>query len=84
MVEGKSKIGLEARIARMDPKLKGSHVIAIDGTLYEKYPRFRRSIIDALREIHGDDGAKIELTQAKDGSGIGVAIVAAVATHSER
>ena len=79
-----SAAAISAVVTWMDPKLQGSHIVAIDGTLYEKYPRFRRSIIDALRELHGDESEKIELTQAKDGSGIGVAIVAAVATRSRR
>ena len=39
--------------------------------------------IDTLKEIHGDASRKIKLTRTKDGSGIGVAVVAAVATDSQ-
>ena len=75
-----SAAATSAVVTWMDPKLKNKHTIAIDGTLYEKYPHFRKHMVDALKELHGDGYKRIKLTQAKDGSGIGVAIVAAVAT----
>jgi hexokinase len=78
-----SAAAISSVVTWMDPKLKKDHSIAIDGTLYEKYPRFRRSILQALKELHGDVSKRIKLTQAKDGSGIGVAIVAAVAASKK-
>lgn len=78
-----SAAAISAVVTWMDPKLANKHTIAIDGTLYEKYPRFRKSILDALRELHGDESKRIKLTQAKDGSGIGVAVVAAVASQNK-
>ena len=76
-----SAAAISSVVTWMDPKLSREHTIAIDGTLYERYPGFRKTIISALKEIHGDKGKRIKLTQAKDGSGIGVAVVAAVATR---
>ncbi|MFH1874187.1 MAG: hexokinase [Pseudomonadota bacterium] len=74
-----SAAAISAVVAWMDPELKSNHTIGIDGTLYEKYPGFRRNILSTLQEIHSGKAKKIKLSLAKDGSGIGVAIVAAVA-----
>ncbi|MBT3181171.1 MAG: hypothetical protein HN337_01540 [Deltaproteobacteria bacterium] len=74
-----SAAGISSILTWMDPELNYKHTIAIDGTMYEKYPGFRRNIISALREIHSRSSKNIKLTRAKDGSGIGVAVVAAVA-----
>ena len=71
---------ISAIVTWMDPELSRRHTIAIDGSLYEKHPHFRQRIIDTLEGLHGDAAAKIELTHAKDGSGTGVAVAAAVAT----
>lgn len=78
-----SAAAISAIVTWMDPQLRDKHTIAIDGTLYEKYPRFRKSILKGLEDLHGNARKKIKLVQAKDGSGIGVAVVAAVATHNQ-
>ncbi len=74
-----SAAAISAVVSWMDPELKNNHTIGIDGTLYEKYPGFRRNILSCLQSMHGAKSKKIKLSLAKDGSGIGVAIVAAVA-----
>lgn len=79
-----SSAAISAVVTWMDPELKRHHTVAIDGSLYENYPGFRRSIRSTLRKIHGDKSENIVLTQTKDGSGLGVAIVAAVAACSIR
>ncbi|MFH1830312.1 MAG: hypothetical protein ABH871_06010 [Pseudomonadota bacterium] len=76
-----SAAAISAVVTWMDPKLDNKHTIAIDGTLYEKYPHFRLLIVSTLKDMHADASKNIKLTQAHDGSGIGVAVVAAVATH---
>ena len=70
---------ISAIVTWMDPELSRKHTIAIDGSLYEKHPHFRQRIVDTLEDLHGDASRQIELTHAKDGSGIGVAVAAAVA-----
>ncbi|GAB4850307.1 hexokinase A [Ancistrocladus abbreviatus] len=53
-------------------------VIAIDGSLYFKYAKFRGYLVEALRELLPDDVfPSVDLQQARDGSGIGAAIIAA-------
>ena len=56
--------------------------IGVDGSLVEKYPGFVNHIQEALREIPeiGPKGEKrIRIGQARDGSGVGAALIALVA-----
>lgn len=61
--------------------------IGVDGSLVEHYPFFRDMIYEALREIDsiGPKGAdKIRIGIAKDGSGVGAALIALVASTMEK
>ncbi|KAG0049037.1 glucokinase [Linnemannia elongata] len=56
--------------------------IGIDGSVFEKYPHFSHSMMDALTDILGKDRAsRIRLELARDGGCIGAALVAMV-SHS--
>ncbi|KAG0095839.1 glucokinase [Podila epicladia] len=56
--------------------------IGIDGSVFEKYPHFSHSMMEALTEILGQDRAsRIRLELARDGGCIGAALVAMV-SHS--
>lgn len=70
-----------ATITKNDPelKLRDSYAIAIDGSLYERFPFFKEQIDIAFKEILGEKAAKIRTFLTKDGSGIGAAILASVA-----
>ena len=70
---------MAAIITRMDPGLSKKHTIAIDGSVYEKYPDFSRKVRAALEELFGKKARRIKTVLAKDGSGKGAAIIAAVA-----
>ena len=74
-----SAAGLAAIVTKMDPALLRRHTIAIDGSVYEKLPGFAGNIRLALRELFGGRASRIRIALAKDGSGKGAAIVAAVA-----
>lgn len=78
-----SAAAISSVITWMDPKLSKHHTVAIDGTLYERYPGFSKRITGALKELHGGRAKRIKLTKAKDGSGTGVAIIAAVAAKKK-
>ncbi|ROW16485.1 hypothetical protein VPNG_02713 [Cytospora leucostoma] len=71
-----------------DPEWEGEPIdIGVDGSLVEHYPYFRDMIYEALRAIDGigEDGAnKIRIGIAKDGSGVGAALIALVATGMEK
>ncbi|KAL0083978.1 hexokinase-domain-containing protein [Phycomyces blakesleeanus] len=60
--------------------------IGIDGSLFEFYPSFKTRMYEALQELfpeHSDIRTKIRLGLAKDGSGVGAALTACVATKAE-
>lgn len=54
-------------------------VVAIDGSLFEHYPHFANRMRDALREVLGLMSQQIVLESARDGSGLGAAVIAALA-----
>ncbi|KAM5346582.1 hypothetical protein ACJ41O_009587 [Fusarium nematophilum] len=61
--------------------------IGVDGSLVEHYPFFRDMIYEALRAIDGigPKGAdRIRIGIAKDGSGVGAALIALVAAGREK
>lgn len=61
--------------------------IGVDGSLVEHYPYFRDMIYEALRTTDGigEEGAKkIRIGIAKDGSGVGAALIALVAAGMEK
>lgn len=60
--------------------VKSKHVIAIDGTIYEKMPKAPILMEEAFADALGEDCKNIEIRLVKDGSGLGAAIAAAVAS----
>jgi hexokinase len=73
---------LAAVITKMDPALSRRHTVAIDGSVYEKHPGFAKKMSDALRELFGEKTSMIKTVLAKDGSGKGAAVIAAVAERA--
>ena len=59
-------------------RLEGCNV-AIDGSLFEHYPHFQNRMKDALRELFSISSDNIRLSLARDGSGIGAALIAMLA-----
>ncbi|MBW6485280.1 MAG: hypothetical protein K0B01_03920 [Syntrophobacterales bacterium] len=70
---------IAAVVSWRDATLDDYHVIAIDGSLFEKYPGFPDALRETLRELYGAQAARIATQPVHDGSGIGAAIIAAVA-----
>ncbi|KAJ1955159.1 hypothetical protein EC988_002036 [Linderina pennispora] len=64
-------------LARPD-MLKNSIHVGIDGSMYQFYPGFEKDLYDVSRVFLGDDFVdnRLKLSLAKDGSGVGAAIVA--------
>lgn len=58
--------------------------IGVDGSLVEHYPGFEDYIREAFREIDGigEDEKRIRIGLAKDGSGLGAALIALVAAKA--
>jgi hexokinase len=67
-------------------KLKEDEIvdIGVDGSLVEYYPGFEDYIREAFREIEGigEDEKRIRIGLAKDGSGLGAALIALVAARA--
>lgn len=51
-------------------------LIAVDGGLYEHYGGYADKMLAAIRELLGPE-ARVETTLARDGSGLGAALLAA-------
>ena len=75
---------IAAVINWMDAGLERHHTVAVDGSLFEKFPGFRTNILNILQELFGDGAGKTVLCAAVDGSGIGAAVMAAVASGRRR
>ncbi|NLI12410.1 MAG: hexokinase, partial [Peptococcaceae bacterium] len=50
---------------------------------YEKMPGFERNIRSALDEVLAEGGSRVALKLTKEGSGIGAAIAAAIASKQQ-
>lgn len=72
--------GISAVILWMDPKVKNNHTVAIDGSLFEKWPGYRGHIRSTLREILKQKASKVSLALTRNGSGKGAAVVAATSS----
>ncbi|CEP12229.1 hypothetical protein [Parasitella parasitica] len=58
-------------------------IVAIDGSLFEFYPNFEKNMGQALSEILGEQArSKVKFDLARDGSGLGAAIIAMIASKN--
>lgn len=73
---------IAAVVAWMDTELESNHTVAIDGALFEKYPGFQGNMTDMLRNVFGERAKRVKLELTGDGSGIGAAIIGAVAASA--
>lgn len=73
---------ISAVVLWMDPELKDRHTVAVDGSLFEKYPGFGLKIENTFKKLYGEKAEKITLVHSRDGSGKGAAIMAAVAASA--
>ncbi len=70
---------IAAVVTWMDAAVERDHTVAIDGALFERYPGYRNYIEYILRELFEERAERIRLELVKDGSGIGSAVIGAVA-----
>ncbi|KAI8808970.1 hexokinase-domain-containing protein [Cladochytrium replicatum] len=71
-----------AGISAIVSKINRFHgcTVAIDGSLFEAYPHYGNRMKDAIRELLGITAENVILEQARDGSGQGAAVIAALAS----
>ncbi|MCM8773156.1 MAG: hypothetical protein NC820_00230 [Candidatus Omnitrophica bacterium] len=72
-----------AIVTHIDKDIDYYHTVAIDGSLFSKYPHFKDDMEETLRELSWeifaeDRSHRIKLELTSDGSGIGAGIIAAV------
>lgn len=60
-------------------EIKKEHVIAVDGSIYEKMPYVPEFLDEAISDALKDKSQMVSVKLVKDGSGLGAAIAAAVA-----
>lgn len=73
-------MGVAATALYIDPDLKATHVVAVDGSLFRLAPGYQAEVERGLREVLGNRGAnRVQLSYLRDAPGIGAAIIAAVA-----
>jgi len=70
---------------KMPPKgLNDRLGVGVDGSLVLHYPNFQRILRESLRLIVGEEvEARVEIGEAKDGSGVGAALCALMALESD-
>ncbi|OGV68777.1 MAG: hypothetical protein A2283_22700 [Lentisphaerae bacterium RIFOXYA12_FULL_48_11] len=74
---------ISGALTRVEKRSKNKVAVAIDGSLFEKYPGYHRMLEEAISEIEGVKGKGISLKLTKDGSGIGAAVIAAVVSKAD-
>jgi len=87
-----SAVAIAAIVLQTESLARGAETaepvdIGVDGSLVEHYPYFRDMIYEALRAVDGigeEGAARIRIGIAKDGSGVGAALIALVAAETEK
>lgn len=78
-----SACGLTGVMTHCDVINKGC-TIAIDGSLFEFYPNYEKNMREAMVELFGVQAAnKVKFALARDGSGLGAAIIAMIASSQK-
>ena len=73
-------MSIAATTTYIDPRLESQHVIAVDGSLFRGYPGYQLEAQAGLQEMLGNSSIEqAQVSYVRDGSGIGAAIIAAVA-----
>jgi hexokinase len=70
-------------LQHLDPLLINLHTIAIDGSLYEKMAGYALNLRTTLDEVLKDRAGQVTIKFMKDGSGMGAAVAAAMASAIE-
>ena len=69
-----SALAMIATAEWVDPRLEDSHVMTVDGSLFEHAPGYPEAMDRMFRSVLGSRADRIECRLVKDGSGIGAAL----------
>ena len=75
-------MSIAATATYIDPSLDNEHIVAADGSVFRGMPGYQREIERGLEDILGDGAERVQVCYLRDGSGLGAAVVAAVAAGS--
>ena len=73
---------IAATATYIDPDLKDEHIVAADGSVFRGIPGYQRELRQGLQEVLGEGADRVQVCYLRDGSGLGAAVVAAVAASS--
>ena len=65
----------------IDPLLENDHIVAADGSVFRGIPGYQAEIQRGLQDILGKRAERVQVCYLRDGSGLGAAVVAAVASE---
>lgn len=74
---------IAATATYIDPGLKNEHMVAVDGSVFRGIPGYRVEVERGLARTLGESADRIQVCYLRDGSGLGAAVVAAVASETE-
>ena len=72
---------IAATATYIDPNLEDDHIVAADGSVIRGYPGYQTEVRRGLQDILGPRAERIQIVYIRDGSGLGAAVVAAVAAE---
>ena len=76
-------MSIAATATYIDPSLDREHIVAADGSVFRGIPGYHAEVERGLEDILGDGSERVQVCYLRDGSGLGAAVVAAVAANLE-
>ena len=73
---------IAATATYIDPDLEDEHIVAADGSVFRGMPGYQAELRRGLQDILGERADRVQVCYLRDGSGLGAAVVAAVAASS--
>ncbi len=73
---------IAATATYIDPDLDDEHIVAADGSVFRGMPGYQAELRRGLQDILGEGADRVQVCYLRDGSGLGAAVVAAVAASS--
>ncbi len=72
-------MAIVATATYVDPKLEREHLAAADGSLFRGYPSYQVEVERGIADFLGDREGQVRVAYVRNGSGIGAAVLAAMA-----
>ena len=64
-----------------DPDLRHQHLVAADGSLFRGYPGYQIEVESGIADLLDDHADRVNVAYVREGSGLGAAVLAAVAAR---